>query len=65
MPLQKHTDLFCLLDVTYITGQIEDDTLATDSQIDLAEKMNFRKSFQSSVERFMKRYFLATKTVVI
>ena len=42
----------------------EDDTLATDSQIDLAEKMNFRKkASQSPVERFMKRYFLATKTV--
>jgi len=42
----------------------EDDILATDSQIDIAEKMQFRKkASQSAVERFMKRYFLATKLV--
>ena len=42
----------------------EDDNLATDDQIEIAEKMNFRKrASQSSVERFMKRYFLATKNV--
>ena len=42
----------------------EDDNLATDDQIEIAEKMKFRKrASQSSVERFMKRYFLATKNV--
>ena len=42
----------------------KDDNLATDSQTEIAEKMHFRtKANQSSVERFMKRYFLATKTV--
>ncbi len=42
----------------------KDDNLTTDSQIEIAEKMKFRKiSSQTSVERFMKRYFLAAKVV--
>ena len=42
----------------------EDDRLAMDAQLDLAKTMNFKNTItQKDVERFMKRYFLATKTV--
>ena len=41
-----------------------DDRLAMDAQLDLAKTMNFKNTItQKDVERFMKRYFLATKTV--
>ena len=42
----------------------EDDRLAMDAQLDLAKTMNFKNTItQKDVERFMKRYFLAAKTV--
>ena len=42
----------------------EEDRLAMDAQLDLAKTMNFKNTItQKDVERFMKRYFLATKTV--
>ncbi len=42
----------------------EDDRLAMDAQLEIAEKMNFKNTLtHKNVERFMKRYFLATKTV--
>ena len=42
----------------------EDDRLAMDAQLDIAKTMNFKNTItQKDVERFMKRYFLATKTV--
>ena len=42
----------------------EDDRLAMDAQLDIAKIMNFKNTItQKDVERFMKRYFLATKTV--
>ena len=42
----------------------EDDRLAMDAQLDIAKNMNFKNTVtQKDVERFMKRYFLATKTV--
>ena len=48
----------------HIKAGREDDNLATDSQIEISEMMKFRKILsQSAVERFMKRYFLATKMV--
>ncbi len=48
----------------HFRSEREDDNLAMDSQIEIANLMNFReKDNQSNVERFMKRYFLATKSV--
>ena len=42
----------------------EDDRLAMDAQLDIARNMNFKNTVtQKDVERFMKRYFLAAKTV--
>ncbi len=42
----------------------EDDRLAMDAQLDIAKTMNFKNTItHKDVERFMKRYFLATKTV--
>ena len=42
----------------------EDDRLAMDAQLEIASAMNFKNtSTQKDVERFMKRYFLATKAV--
>ena len=42
----------------------EDDRLAMDAQLDIAKIMNFKNTItQKDVERFMKRYFLATKAV--
>ena len=42
----------------------EDDRLAMDAQLEIASDMNFKNtSTQKDVERFMKRYFLATKAV--
>ena len=42
----------------------EDDRLAMDAQLDIAKTMNFKNTVtHKDVERFMKRYFLATKTV--
>ena len=42
----------------------EDDRLAMDAQIEIAKSMNFKNTItHKDVERFMKRYFLATKTV--
>ena len=42
----------------------EDDRLTMDAQLDIAKNMNFKNTItQKDVERFMKRYFLATKTV--
>jgi [protein-PII] uridylyltransferase len=42
----------------------EDDRLAMDAQLDIAKSMNFKNTItQKDVERFMKRYFLATKAV--
>ena len=48
----------------HIKAGRENDNLTTDLQVEISEIMKFRKiSSQSTVERFMKRYFLATKTV--
>ncbi len=45
-------------------AQREDDRLAMDAQLEIAKRMNFKNTItQKDVERFMKRYFLATKTV--
>ena len=45
-------------------AQREDDRLAMDAQLEIAKSMNFKNTItQKDVERFMKRYFLATKTV--
>ena len=42
----------------------EDDRLAMDAQLEIAKDMNFKNTItHKDVERFMKRYFLATKTV--
>ncbi len=42
----------------------EDDRLAMDAQLEIAKSMNFKNTItHKDVERFMKRYFLATKTV--
>ena len=42
----------------------EDDRLAMDAQLEIAKSMNFKNTINhKDVERFMKRYFLATKTV--
>lgn len=42
----------------------EDDRLAMDAQLEIASAMNFKNtSTHKDVERFMKRYFLATKAV--
>ena len=42
----------------------EDDRLAMDAQLEIAKSMNFKNTVtHKDVERFMKRYFLATKTV--
>ena len=42
----------------------EDDRLAMDAQMEIAKSMNFKNTItHKNVERFMKRYFLATKTV--
>ncbi len=42
----------------------EDDRLAMDAQHEIAKSMNFKNTItHKDVERFMKRYFLATKTV--
>ncbi len=42
----------------------EDDRLAMDAQLEIAKSMNFKNTITHiNVERFMKRYFLATKTV--
>ena len=42
----------------------EDDRLAMDAQMEIATSMNFKNTItHKDVERFMKRYFLATKTV--
>ena len=42
----------------------EDDRLAMDAQLDISKSMNFKNRItQKDVERFMKRYFLATKIV--
>ena len=42
----------------------EDDRLAMDAQLEIAKNMNFKNTItHKDVERFMKRYFLATKTV--
>ena len=45
-------------------AQREDDRLAMDAQLEIAKSMNFKNTItHKDVERFMKRYFLATKTV--
>ena len=45
-------------------AQREDDRLAMDAQLEIAKSLNFKNTItQKDVERFMKRYFLATKTV--
>ena len=42
----------------------EDDRLAMDAQLEIASNMNFKNTTtHKDVERFMKRYFLATKAV--
>ena len=42
----------------------EDDRLAMDAQLEIAKSMNFKNTItQKDVERFMKRYFLATKAI--
>ena len=42
----------------------EDDRLAMDAQLEIAKSMNFKNTVtHKDVERFMKRYFLAAKTV--
>ncbi len=42
----------------------EDDRLAINAQLEIAKSMNFKNTItHKNVERFMKRYFLATKTV--
>ena len=42
----------------------EDDRLAMDAQLDISKSMNFKNRItQKDVERFMKRYFIATKIV--
>ncbi len=42
----------------------EDDRLAMDAQLEIAKSMNFKNTItHKDVERFMKRYFLAAKTV--
>ncbi len=42
----------------------EDDRLAMDAQLEIAKSMNFKNTItHKDVERFMKRYFIATKTV--
>ena len=42
----------------------EDDRLALDAQLEIAKNMNFKNTItHKDVERFMKRYFLATKAV--
>ncbi len=42
----------------------EDDRLAMDAQLEIAKSMNFKNTItHKDVERFMKRYFLATKTI--
>ena len=42
----------------------EDDRLAMDAQLEIASSMNFKNTTtHKDVERFMKRYFLATKAV--
>jgi [protein-PII] uridylyltransferase len=42
----------------------EDDRLAMDAQLEIASIMNFKNTLtHKDVERFMKRYFLATKAV--
>ena len=42
----------------------EDDRLAMDAQLEIASIMNFKNTLtHKDVERFMKRYFLATKVV--
>ncbi len=42
----------------------EDDRLAMDAQLEIAKSMNFKNTItHKDVERFMKRYFLATKIV--
>ena len=42
----------------------EDDRLALDAQLEIAKSMNFKNTVtHKDVERFMKRYFLATKAI--
>ena len=42
----------------------EDDRLAMDAQLEIAKSMNFKNTItHKDVERFMKRYFIAAKTV--
>ena len=42
----------------------EDDRLAMDAQMEIAKSMNFKNTItHKDVERFMKRYFLATKAI--
>ncbi len=42
----------------------EDDRLALDAQLEIAKRMNFKNTItHKDVERFMKRYFLATKAI--
>ena len=42
----------------------EDDRLAMDAQLEISKSMNFKNTItHKDVERFMKRYFLATKTI--
>ena len=48
----------------HLLSKRENDNLDTESQIEISQKMKFRfKKNQSPVERFMKRYFLATKNI--
>ena len=60
----SHRFLLSVRCFLHLISKRENDNLDTESQIEISKKMNFRsKGNQSQVERFMKRYFIATKNI--
>lgn len=60
----SHRFLLSVRCYLHLISKRENDNLDTASQIEISKKMKFRlKKNQSPVERFMKRYFLATKNI--